>query len=193
MLRQSKLETRIEQRAQRCEWAVRALAEVVKSDGQVGAGLEALRVGEIISLSVLRQHWNTNEHAAGQLIEVVPLHRATEDGIETRDLRTETQRRSDQPAKSSARAARACSGAAGTGSGLPAESANTTARRILHYARKHAQNGCARLGPQDIGIGDVQVVARNPDVQIIFQGERDRIIDREHEFAILHELLNTRR
>src|SRR5580692_12827061 len=120
MLRQSKLETRIEQRAQRCEWAVRALAEVVKADGQVGAGLEALRVGEIIRLCVLRQNWNTNEHAAGQLIEVVPLQRAAQDGVKARDLRTRAQGGPGQTAKSRACAPRPGAGTAGAGSGLHA-------------------------------------------------------------------------
>ena len=48
-------------------------------------------------------------------------------------------------------------------------------------------------GAQNVGVGNIQVVALNRDVQVIFHGQRDRVIHGKHQLAILHQLLDARR
>ncbi len=48
------------------------------------------------------------------------------------------------------------------------------------------------LGTQDVRVGDVQVIARDGDVQIVLQREIDGVIQRQIEFALVHELINAR-
>src|SRR5580698_897706 len=110
MLRKPKLEAGIDQRAQSSERAVSADTAVAEANGQVRARLEALCVGEIVSLRVLSQYRHTGKYAARQLIEVVPLQRAAQDGIEARDDRADAQRRAND-------AAGACARAPGSGAG----------------------------------------------------------------------------
>ena len=57
------------------------------------------------------------------------------------------------------------------------QATHAAARRVLHHAVEYTQNGRSRLGPQNIRIRDVQVVARNPDVEIVFQRQHDGIVD----------------
>ena len=45
---------------------------------------------------------------------------------------------------------------------------------------------------KNIGVGNVQVVALNGDVEVVLHGQGDRVIHGEHKLAILHQLLYPR-
>ena len=62
----------------------------------------------------------------------------------------------------------------------------------MHHAAVDAQRAAARLGAQNIGVGDVQVVARDGDVEIVLQSQRHRVVDGEIQLAVLHQLVNPR-
>ncbi len=69
---------------------------------------------------------------------------------------------------------------------VPPEAAYAAARRILHDSGIRSQEV---VGPgfraQNICVGDVQVVARDSDIKIIFQRQRNRVINREHNLAVM--------
>jgi hypothetical protein len=73
---------------------------------------------------------------------------------------------------------------------VPTPPAATLARRILHDAGVHAQNIGSAFGPQNVGIGNVQVVACQHDVEIVLQGERNCIVDGQHDLAVVQQLIN---
>jgi len=66
--------------------------------------------------------------------------------------------------------------AAGSGADLRTDSTHAAARCVLHNAHVDAQNLSARFGAQDVGIGDVKVVARDGDIQIVLEGKSDRVV-----------------
>ena len=74
-----------------------------------------------------------------------------------------------------------------------ADAADAAARRVLHHSGIDAENAGARLRAQYVGIGDVQVVARDGDIEIILQRQSDGVIEREIKLAIVHELIDARR
>jgi hypothetical protein len=47
--------------------------------------------------------------------------------------------------------------------------------------------------PQQVGVGDIQVIAGDVDVEIVLQRERNRVIDGEINLAIAHERVDARR
>ncbi len=83
-------------------------------------------------------------------------------------------------------------GAAGAGADLSAEPADATAGSVLHHAGVHAESRCARFGAQDVGISDIQVIARDGDVEIVLERQRDGVIQRQVELAVVHELVDAR-
>ncbi len=76
---------------------------------------------------------------------------------------------------------------------MRAESAHAAAGRVLHDAAVHTENAGAGFGAPDVGIGDVQVVAGDRDVEVVFERQRDRVVHRDVKFAIVHELVDARR
>jgi hypothetical protein len=124
---------------------------------------------------------------------VVILECPRQHRIEALDQRSQPQCRAGQAADASTRAGCTDRRATGTRADLRAESAHASAGRVLHNAERHAQNGRTRLGPQHVGVGDVQVIARDGDVEIVLQRQRDRVIQRQIKLAVVHELVNPRR
>ena len=62
--------------------------------------------------------------------------------------------------------------APGTSSGCTgSESANTATGSVLHNSCVDTAKHSARLSAQNVGLGDGQVVARNRQIEIIFEGE----------------------
>ena len=58
--------------------------------------------------------------------------------------------------------------------------------------RVHTKNLSARLGAQHVGVCDVQVVARDRDIEIVFEGQRDRVIQRQIKLALVHQRVDPR-
>ena len=95
-------------------------------------------------------------------------------------------------ARTGARTARTEAGAAGSRADLAAEAADATARRVLHDARINTQGRSAGSRAQHIGIGDIQVVAGDGNIQVVLERESDGIVQRQVELAVVHELVDAR-
>ena len=123
---------------------------------------------------------------------MILLQRAGENRIEAGDVRSEAERGADQTARACARAARAEGGATGAGADLAAEAADATAGSVLHDTGIYAEGRGPGFGAQHVGVGDVQVVARDGDVEIVLERERDGVVQRQIQLAIVHELVDAR-
>ena len=62
----------------------------------------------------------------------------------------------------------------------------------MHDAARDTKNGRARFGAKDIGIGDIQVVARDGNIEIVLERQRDRVVQRKVELAIVHQRVDAR-
>jgi len=82
-----------------------------------------------------------------------------------------------------------CAGSRGTG----AEAAYTCARRVLHDADVDAAKGSSCLSAQDVGAGDGDVVARDGQIEVVFQREIDGILQRELDDSVVYEAVEARR
>ena len=113
-----------------------------------------------------------------------------DDRVEAGDERAEESASGGTNDATSTGARSACteSGPAGTGTHLRADSADAASGRVLHDADIDAENLSTSLGAQHIGIGNIQVVARDGDVEIILQSQSDGIIQRKIELAVVHQL-----
>ena len=120
------------------------------------------------------------------------LQRAGENRIEAGDERSQSERGTHQAPRACACAARTESRATGAGADLAAESADAASGSVLHDAGIHAEGLGAGLGAQDIGVGDVQVVARDGDVKIVLERQRDGIVERQVELAVAHQGIDAR-
>ncbi len=125
-------------------------------------------------------------------MEAIVLQCPRENRIEAGDERSEPESRTDQAPRARARAARTESGASRTGADLAAESADAAAGSVLHHAGINAESRGAGFRAQDIGVSDVQVVARDGDIQVVLQRERDGVIERQVELAVPHQGIDAR-
>ena len=99
----------------------------------------------------------------------------------------------NQAARAGAGAARRDRSSALARAHLRTEPAYAAAGCVLHDAVVDAESAGAGLGAPDVRIGDVQVVAGDRDVEIVFERQRDRVVHRNIKFAIMHELVDARR
>ena len=142
--------------------------------------LKALQVAEVRGAGILVRHRNRAENA-GRLGEcTIHLQRAGKNGIKAGDRATAAQSGIDQSARTGAGAAGASAGAAGARADRSAEAAGAAAGRTRDDAAVDAQRAAAGLGAQNVGVGNVQVVALNGDIEIVLQGQRDRVVHGEH-------------
>ena len=84
-------------------------------------------------------------------------------------------------------------GSTGAGAHRAAEAAHAAAGSVLHDAGIDAENVGARLGAQVIGVGDVEVVAGDIEVEIVLQSERNGVVDRKINLAVAHQRVDARR
>ena len=107
----------------------------------------------------------------------IDLHRSCQNRIKRRYGRAYTRRRRHQARCSSSCAARTCRCTARSATcGSATHARACSARRTLHDASIYAPGRLARFGAPDIGIGNVQVVARNRDVEVILERQRYRVV-----------------
>src|SRR6202790_4265009 len=64
---------------------------------------------------------------------------------------------------------------------------------VLHDAAVYAQNGGAGFGSPDVGIGNIQVVTGDRDIEVVFERQGDRVVHRDINFAVVQELVDARR
>src|ERR1700729_834510 len=132
--------------------------------------MESLLIGEINRARVLSQtgaRQDSLKNAGGLLAEMIFLKGAGEDGVEAIDQRSveATCGRAHQTAGACARPARPQGGASGAGPDLGSDAAYTAAWSILHNAERHAEDLSTRPGTQQVGVSNVEVVARDCDIQ----------------------------
>src|SRR5208283_1729605 len=193
ILRYAELEVGRKRGAQKTGGIVGRKVRVVEGGRHRGAPLKSLRVAEISRVCVLRKNRDRAERAGGFRVVLVELQRARHLRIEAGNGRANAQSRTDQSVGARAGAAGRDGGAARAGADGAAQSPDSAARRILHDPGVDAENGCAGLGPQQVGLGDVQVIARDVNIEIVLQGERDRVVDGEIKFAVPHQRVDARR
>src|SRR6202035_708684 len=92
-----------------------------------------------------------------------------------------------------ARAAGGHGGASGAGSNRATQPTDPTAGSVLHDTGVHSEDVGAGFGAQVIGIGNVEVVAGDVDVEIVFERKSDGIVNREIELSVTHEGIDARR
>src|SRR5579862_4083360 len=154
--------------------------------------MEALAVGEVGGVGILRNDGNGTERAGGLLLVFVELKGAGEEGIEAGNGSAYAESGTDKAVCPGARSAGSDRGATGAGADGAAESAHAAARGVLDDSRIDAKNRGAGLGAEKIGIRNVQVVAGDLQVEIVFKSEGDRVIDREVNLTVMHERVDAR-
>ncbi len=132
------------------------------------------------------------ENAGGWLAEMIFLQRSGDDRIKAVDDRSEAKSGTDQTIGAGADAACSQAGAAGGGTGSCADSADAAAGRVLHHSGIDAEDAGSSFCAQHVGIGDIQVVARDGDVEVILQRKRNSVVQRKIQLAIVHELVDAR-
>src|SRR5215469_9471072 len=191
MLREPEVKAGVQCRTYRLESAVGRDTAVVEPDRTICAPLESLNVLEVCRRSSLIASW---QGAGRNEACMIVLDRAAENGIEAGDERPKQTAGggTDNAANAHAGTAGAERRAASTRPHLCAESAHAAARSILHDAEWNAKNLSTRLGPEDVGVRDVQVIAGNGDVEVVLESERDRVIQGNVELPIMQQLVNAR-
>jgi len=71
------------------------------------------------------------------------------------------------------------------------ETSNPATRSSLHYAGVNTTKASATLRSQEIGIGNRQVIAGDCQVQIVFESEVNRVFQRQVQFAIADQTIQT--
>jgi hypothetical protein len=193
VLRYPELKIRAYLRSQQVGWVVGGDVGVVESNAHRRTPLKALRVGEVGGVSFLTDDRNRTKNAGGFGVILVELQGAGNDGIEAGNVRADAERGTDQAVRAGAHAAGGYSRASGAGAYRAAEAAHAPAWGVLHDAGVDAENVCPRLRPQVISVGDVEIVAGNIDVEIIFQSEGDGVVNRKIDFAVAHKRIDARR
>jgi hypothetical protein len=102
------------------------------------------------------------------------------------------QRGTDQSIGAGADAARAEAGAASCCTSRGADASHAAARGVEHGADGCAQNAGSGFRAQDVGIGDVQVVTLDGDVEIILESESDGVAQGKVNPAVVHEGIDAR-
>ena len=121
-----------------------------------------------------------------------------EGGVELRIVRLNRSPSSDgrlhQTTCASSRTARAARGAASPCSrSAAAKTADASARSALNQTAGNAARGGAGRGAKNVSVGDIQVVARDCQVEVVLEREGDGIVQRQHQLALFDELIDARR
>ena len=165
---------------------------IVESHRQGRAPLKALGVRKVGGVGVLSQN-RYREWTGGLCVVLVELQGAGEDRVEASDGRTDAKGGTNQAVGTRAHAAGSDRRAAGAGANCSTETAHAAAGGVLHDAGVDAENVGARLGAQIVSVGDVQVVAGDVDIEIVLERERDGVVDRKINLAVVHERVDARR
>src|SRR5260370_16129105 len=125
-------------------------------------------------------------------METVVLQGPDKDRIEAGNVRSKAQGRTDQSVGAGSDAARTECRSAGGGARVCSDAADASARSVEYNTHRCAENTGPSSGAQDVGVGDIKIEARDGDVEIVLECQSDGVVEREIEFAIMHELVNTR-
>ncbi len=186
-----KLRLRVQCRRETGEDAVDGLPIVEELGGDNGAGRKRLLIAKIDGAGVLLERGHAVQLQVGlRQREVLDSTAAGDQRIEAGNVGTDAQRRLHQSGRACARTACATSRAARARSGSScAKAADAAARRVLHDTGIDAAEGAACLRAQDVSVGDGQVVARDHQVEIVFQCQIDRVPQRDVELAVANQTI----
>jgi len=131
------------------------------------------------------------ESAGWENIVAIDLQCARKNWVEAIDEWAAAEGRYDDATRTRARAARCYRGSALSGANL--RSSPPTPSRVCSARRRYLRRELPpSFGAPDVGVGNVQVIARNGDVEIVFERQRHCIIHRNVELAVVHELVDAR-
>ena len=163
---------------------------VIESHRDVGAPLKTLEIRKIGRAGIGVSHRDGTKDAAGLGVISIHLHVGRDDGIEAGDGGAESERAADDAAQSGAGSSGSRAGASRAATGTRSEASGGSSRRILHHPERSSQKSCSGLGAEQVGIGNAHVVALDGDVHIVLQRQRDCVVHRQHEFAVLQHRLD---
>src|SRR5262249_8314085 len=182
MLSESQREVRIERWIGGSANIVARKPRVIQNDGESCSRRVSLVVGEITETLVLVEHRSAGQkRGALRRLGMLNAEVRSQNWIILRNRWSGAGRRADETSRSR-------SGAAGAGGGSTrARSADArwcgtrASRCVRHHAAVDPQERTAGLGPQDIGVRNRQVVTSDGDVEVVSQGNCDRVVQREHD------------
>src|SRR3984957_10047668 len=183
---------RVNERAERVKRDVGSDTAVVEPHLQIGTPTKALVIGKIHCAGILCKNRHAVKQARRYAFRMIFLQGSGDDRIEAGDEWSQTQRGTDQPIGAGAYSARPETGTAGGSPGGCTDAADATAGSVLHHSGIDPENVSAGFGAQHIGVGNVQIVAGDGDVEIIFQRQSDGVIERKINLAIVHQGINAR-
>src|SRR6266496_376822 len=173
MLRQLELKTGTQGRAQETGRVAAGGSRVIEPDRHIRSERESLLVGKVAGGCVLEV---AAENTCTLEVGMIALQHPCNNRIEARDERSKSESRADQSARAGASTACTECGSTGARADLPAESADASARSVLNHTGIYTECGSSRLGTQDIGIGNIQVVTRDSNIKVVLERKRDGII-----------------
>src|SRR5258708_19715453 len=123
-------------------------------------------------------------------METVVLKGPEKGRVKAGNVRPKAEGRTDQSVGAGCDAARTeCRSASGS-AGLCADATDASARSVEYHAHRCAQNTGPSSGAQDVGVGDIQVEARDGDIEFVFEREGDVVVDLKLKFAFMLKLFN---
>src|SRR5262249_38686025 len=165
---------------------------VVESDGEVCTSLKALQITEVCAAGVLIGYRNWAENTRRLIVSPVHLKCACQHGVKVRNCRSAAEGRSNQASHASTSAACPSARASSPRADCATQSSHPATGRILHYAEGHAENRTSAICAKDFCVSDIQVVARDRNVQVVLEGQSHCIVHREINLSVTHELVNAR-
>ena len=186
---------RIQDRRQIGEDAVGGLPIQIEPDGNTGTGRKSLRVVEVELPGIGLQGRHTVELQVRQGKRLVFLAAVGIDrGIVGGNRGAGAEGGLHQTRGARTRAARAsCRAACARPRGSRAQTSHAAAGSALHHAGVHSPEISARLGAQNVGVGNGDVVAGDRQIQIVLEREIDRIFQRQIELSVTNQLVETGR
>ncbi len=153
--------------------------------------MERLRVREVGGAGVLLELVDTRCDGVGQREGgMIDAQRSAQRRIKRLHRRSGAQRGRDQAGRAGAHTAGAARGSAGARArSTGPKASHAAAWSTLNQSSSHTAHGSAGLGAQDVGVGDGQVIARDGQVEVVFQRHRDGVVQRKHQLAVVHGLI----
>src|SRR5581483_4620973 len=172
-------------RIHNAERAVGRLPLPIERPLNARTGGEVLGVLRGVTNRVGLKQWNAHQKRVKFLcLGVVDLALNSEDGIEGLYLSSFAEGRLDETAGAGCRSARRDDGTRRGRSG--------GAERAAH-AGVHTEGDTAGFGAGEIGKGRWQVIAERGQIEIVFDGEGNRILKRDVELSVADQIFEPRR
>src|SRR5215469_7890022 len=171
------------------EWVIAGDPRVGKTDREIGSAAKSLGVIEIAGGRILHR---TAKNTGALEARMVALQGCGHDRVEAGNERSEPQGGTHQAVRTTADSARGRRGSARARAYVSTQTTHSAAGSVLHDTGGNAEEVIRpALRPQHFRVRDAEVVARNCDIQVIFERQRHRIIHREIQLPFAQELIET--